>query len=380
MTTETIPVIGSDDQVDVNVTVSEQPTGTISLSLGYSELAGLTIGTQYSQNNVAGSGNSLSFDVRWGDYYKTAVYQFTNPYFTPDGISRGIAVHVRESNYSQSRVLSYSSNSQGAEMNFGFPIGETRRLRFASRYEETQITDNRIATPDVLDFVTSRGTDFANMKFEGLFASNTLNRLPFATRGQRHILTAESTVPGSDLEFYKVIYGSEMYFPLWRRWLLGTRVKLGYGDTFDEEEPYPFFENFYAGGFTSVRGYEKFSLGPRVASPVGATGSSTRRASLGGNSLVELSTEFIFPLPFVENPNQFRSVVFLDGGNVFQSNCPPTIVNCSEFDIGELRYAAGISVSWLSQLGILSFSVSQPFNHNEHDITEEFAFEIGGTY
>ena len=381
VTVETPPVAGTDDQIDLNISVTEQPTGSISGSLGYQEVSGVILGAGFAQSNLAGTGNELNVDLNWSEFVRSASLSFYNPYFTKDGVSRGYTLYFRDQNYDRYNLIQYSSASFGAGVRYGVPIGETRRLQFSARAENTSLGQNQFNSSDVSDFLLTEGAKFLNLKLEGLYVSSLLNRPLFATRGRAQTVALEATAPGSDLSFYRVNYRAEVFskFPFNRNWPLRLRMELGYGGTYGETLLFPFYEHFYGGGFGSVRGYERSSLGPRTDS-FGSRFSNVSGNALGGNVQTEFSAEVIFPLPFIENPHQVRSVFFLDAGNIFHTDCSETVLNCYEPSLDQLRYSAGISVSWNSAMGLLSFSLAAPFNNSELDDVKRFSFEFGAAY
>ena len=213
----------------------------------------------------------------------------------------------------------------------------------------------------------------------------------------------EVAVPGSDLQFYKLFYNGQIYFPLADRWTVRVRTELGYGDGYGRGYGYgnpcygdgygdtgalPFYEHFFAGGFGSVRGFESNSLGPRSTPPVVDINGNPIPQSFfdddqdpfGGNLLVEGSIELIFPLPFIENTTQFRPVLFVDAGNVFNTDCPDVSTVCDGLDFGLLRYSAGVSVTWITGLGPMTFGLAKAYNVGEFDEEEFFQFELGRTF
>jgi outer membrane protein insertion porin family len=239
-------------------------------------------------------------------------------------------VFFRESNFDQANIARFTTNSYGAGLNFGFPIGETRRINFGGTVEYTDITEGAFPAQEISEFIDKNGNDALNYKLNLSWSSSTLNRGLFPTAGRAQSIAFEVAVPGSDLQFYKAVYQGQQYFPIARGWTVRLRGELGYGDGYGDTEALPFFEHFFAGGFGSVRGFESNTLGPRSTDPLididgdGVPDQIFNRgpAPFGGNLLVEASVELIFPLPFMENTNQFRPVLFFDAGNVFNTNCP----------------------------------------------------------
>lgn len=378
---ETPQVPGTDDQIDVNFSVEEQPSGSISATLGYSQGFGLILGGNYSQTNVAGSGNSLGFGVSTSRFQKSASFNFFDPYFTLDGVSRGFNVFARRLDFDERNIARYATDSAGVGVNFGLPIGETQRINFGFLADWTDITEGRFAAREISDFIAANGEESVNFKTNLSWVSSTLNRGLFPDRGTQQTLGIEVAVPGSDLQFYKVTYQGERYFPITRSWTLRLRTELGYGNGYGSTDRLPFYEHFFAGGFGSIRGFENSTLGPRTTPPEDFAGFFDRRGDpFGGNLLVEASAELIFPFPFVDDNRQFRPAFFIDAGNVFQTECPDVATNCFDFSVDDLRYSVGFSVTWLTGLGPMSFALSTPFQTQAFDEEERFQFELGRTF
>ena len=374
---ETTPVPATDDQVDVDFTVEEVPTGNINAQLAYAEGPGLMLSLGFRQENVAGTGNRLGASISWSDYQKAASFDFHDPYYTVDGISRGYNVYARETNFHAINVARFSTDSYGAGINFDFPVGEEQRLQFGALVEQTSLGTGLFTSSEISDFIAASGDEFLNVKALGHWSKTTLNHGLFPTAGGRYRLGGLVAVPGSDLEFYRLTLSGERYFPIGRRFAVGLRSEIGYGGVYGDTETYPFYEHFYAGGFGSVRGYEKSSLGPRIED-VGYF--SQRGRPFGGNLLVEASAEFIFPLPFGDRLRGVRSAYFFDAGNVFNTECPETSTECLGFDAEEIRVTTGVGVTWLSAMGPMSFALALPLNDKPGDEVERFAFELGYSF
>lgn len=385
---ETPQVPGTDDQIDVDFSVEEQPSSSISATLGYSQGYGLILGANYQANNVLGTGNTLGAGLSFSEFQRSANFSFFDPYYTLDGISRGFNIYARESNYDEANIARYTTNAYGAGVNFGFPIGETQRINFGGTVEYTEITEGRFPAQEISEFIEKNGNDSLNFKLNLSWQSSTLNRGLFPTRGRSQSLALEASVPGSDLQFYKLIYQGQMYIPIAGAWTMRLRTEVGYGDSYGSSDSLPFYEHFYAGGFGSVRGFESNTLGPRSTDPaIDIDGDgipdpifNDDPAPFGGNLLTEASAEIIFPVPFIEDTSQFRPVLFFDAGNVFNTNCPDVSTICSDFDFGEIRYSVGLSVTWITGLGPMTFGVAKPFNEGIFDETESFQFELGRTF
>ena len=376
---ETPQVPGTDDQIDVDFSVEELPTGAYTAQLGYSQWGGLLVSAGVNQKNVGGSGNSMAVSVSWSDYQRSANFSYHDPYYTVDGISRGFNFFARETNYYAINIANYSTDTYGAGVNFEFPVGEAQRLQFGVTAELTSVQDSLVSAQEITEFVDSVGSDFINLKMRGLWMKTTLNHGLFPTAGRRQSLSASLAVPGSDLQFYRINYNADLFYqlPFARSFSAHLRTRLGYGGTYASTETYPFYEHFFSGGFGSVRGYEKSTLGPKI------TDTFYRRPEgrpFGGNLLIEGSAELIFPLPFIDASRGVRSLYFVDVGNVFNTDCPAYSERCLSFDAEELRITTGLAISWLSPMGPMSFALAHPLNNKPGDEVERFSFEVGQTF
>lgn len=385
VTVETPRVPGEDDQIDVNYTVEEQPSGSIGASVGYQQGTGFIFGANLSQTNFLGTGNRVSIAANRSDIRNSITFSFTDPYYTIDGVSRGYSLYYQETNLEDDDVIAnWAADRFGGNINFGYPISEIERINFGVGYENVTLYASPNSPLEVWELVNfdqwlylterkaTQSEEYNNFPFTLGWTYSTLNRGIFATRGSSHTISSEVTVPGSDLEYYKLTYRGQRYFPLTETWVLRMRGDLGYGGGYGNEETMPFYEHYYSGGFGSVRGYENRSLGPRET-PSPWRSYSPR--AIGGNLLVEGSLEFIFPMPFVKDNRQFRTLFFVDSGNVF--NTDRTDEPGYELEADNLRMSAGFALSWITGIGPLSFSLARTINDQDDDDTQAFQFSLG---
>ncbi len=377
---ETPAVAGSDDQIDVNIAVKEQTSGSIQGTVAYAQYSGLILGAGYSETNLFGTGNSFGINLNWSKFQQIASVNYFNPYYTIDGVSRGFSVYYRQTNYDEFNLVRYSSDSFGAGANYGIPIGETMRLRFGFNVDYTQLSSSTYTAAEILEYLESAGDEALNLKFTGSYSNVRLNRGIFPTRGYSQELGFEISAPGSDTLFYKLQYEGQIYYPLFAGFTLKLRSKLGYGEAYGGTDVYPFFENFFAGGYGSVRGFERYSLGPRTTPRQDLLGFNPDGDPLGGNMLVEGNAEIIVPLPFIDDTTSFRPVLFFDVGNVFSTHCASTAINCIEFGWDELRASTGLAFTWLSPMGPMTFSLAKVLREGQFDETESFQFELGRVF
>ena len=405
---ETIPVAGSEDQVDIEFSVEEESTSSVGGSIGYSDF-GMNLGLNLSDNNFLGTGNRFILGINKSIYQESYNVSFFDPYFTMDGVSRGYSLYFRETDYGEFNVANYLTNSQGAGVQFGYPISDTQRIGLNLNFDNTDIDAGSLPSREISDFLTSEGTIFDVLKAQAVWSRITLNRGMFPTYGSSTDVMLQATIPGSDLTYYKTNIRQKFYRPIgFANLVFGFTGELGYIDTYGDTKKTPFFENFYSGGPRSIRGFESNTLGPRVTpspcynfNPVteecpllidtdfdGTPDSigqnpyvyQQARDPIGGNFLVEGSLQLIFKLPIIEDQRSMRSAFFLDFGNVFSTDCQDYQINCFEPSVDELRYSIGVGVTWITGFGPMSFSFSQPFNDGPFDKTEEFQFTIGTVF
>lgn len=460
---ETTDVPGTGDQIDVEYAVEEQASGSIGASIGFAQGSGVILGGNIQQDNFLGTGKQIGVNVSTSSYMKQINFNYMDPYYTVDGVSRGFNLYSSERNLSKVNVSDYSVNNYGLDMNFGYPLSEIERLGFGVGYSHTDINvgvapvqeiagtpvfDSSITyantlaniagvdtiigtaddcggsiaacgpglavaaspayTPTYQGFLDRNGYSFNDVKLTGSWSQSTLNKGRLATKGHSQSVSMEATAPGvSDLEFWKLVYRGQYFRPITDNYTLHLRTRLGYGDGYGKTDELPFFENFYAGGFGSVRGYRRNTLGPlgtpaiaysKILLPSGevvyvnngagivsgAVATSSSSDAIGGDAAIDGSAEVIFPMPFIKDQSSVQSSVFLDGGNVFDTKCSSvygvTQKSCSNIDLGELRYSAGVGLTWITGFGPLTFSLAKPLNKQQGDRAEFFQFSLGQTF
>lgn len=460
---ETVPVAGSPDEVDVLFEVEEEFAGTIVFSLGYNRTYGTLYSLELERRNLFGTGRTLDLSMRRNQAVDTFNLLLIDPYFTDEGISRSISLYHRDIDLSEVNITSYVTRSYGGGLTFGYPIGDTARLNFGFGYDHTRVDtgvgvvqeirgsprpyldadvgdqrdtfvdaggdlgcrsagqrfvqadsdptsetgtyecltdDYLLSTPQ--GFLDVHGDEFESWKLNFSWAQFKLNRGQLATRGYAQNLGFTMTLPGSDLEYFKVSHRFEYFRPLNDTFTLRFHSRLGYIGTYGDTERAPFYEHFFAGGLNSVRGYDTNTLGPhatlpqqyRIASNPDDIADyiykheggrlitedvflSAETDPFGGNILTTFSFELLFPLPFIPDQRSVRSGFFLDVGNVFDSECGPNQPRCSNFDVGELRAGIGFGLVWLTGFGPLNFSFAVPLGDDDDDETQGFEFSIG---
>nr|WP_288467020.1 outer membrane protein assembly factor BamA [uncultured Pseudomonas sp.] len=387
---ETPQVPGTDDQVDVNYSVEEQASGSITASVGFAQNAGLILGGSITQNNFLGSGNRVSIGLTRSEYQSRYNFSYTDPYWTEDGVSLGYNAIYRTTDYDKLDVdvSSYSVDSLGAGINIGYPISETSRLTYGLTVQQDEINTGRYTVDEIFDFTRQEGEKYLNFKASAGWSESTLNRGVLANRGHSQSLVFETTVPGSDLSFYKIDYRGQIFKPLTDTYTMRFHTQLGYGGAFGSTSKLPFYENYYAGGFNSVRGFKDSSLGPRSTPSTGTNPGTLADPDqdplpFGGNVLIQGGAELLFPMPFVKDQRSLRTALFWDVGNVFDTDCSAGQKrrgDSCDIDFGNLASSVGVGVTWITALGPLSFSLGMPIKKPDDADTQVFQFSLGQTF
>lgn len=396
---ETPAVPDTADQIDVDYTVQERSAGNLSAGVGFSQTQGLIINASVTQDNVLGTGKRINFTFNNSSI--TTIYQlgYLNPYFTLDGISSGYNISYISTNGQQANISRYATDAFEAGLNFGIPLNEFDSLRLNLDFKQTKIKtfgnspceikssladgtynplcgtpvlepDGKtprknadgtpVVTPRIIGFVDDNGDNFTSFPIAIGWSHDSRDKAVFATDGGAQSLQALATIPGLKLEYYKISYRAQYFFPIASDFTVSLSGDLGYGNSYGKTYGLPFFENFYAGGPQSVRGYQANTLGPR----------DSTRIPFGGNTKVVGSAELYFPVPFAGELKSVRLAGFIDVGNVFANN----------ISLGGLRYSAGLSAEWLSPFGALKVSVAEPFGQQIGDRIQRFQFSFGSGF
>ncbi|MET0029569.1 MAG: outer membrane protein assembly factor BamA [Candidatus Thiodiazotropha sp.] len=361
---ETPAVPGATDLVDVNLSVTEAASGSLSAGIGYSETQGILFNASITQNNFLGTGKRVSAGFDTSSATKKASLSYTDPYFTIDGVSQGYELSYRKTDFSELNISSYSTDVGRLGINFGIPVTEYDRLRFSLAYEHTTFYEGSSASDEIKDFIQENGTKFNDFEVVGSWIHDTRDRAIFPNRGGRQVFTAETNTPGSDLQYYRLSYHNAHYFPLTNDLTLKINGELGYGDGYGDFDTLPFFRNFFAGGIGSVRGFEENSLGPE----------DSQGDAMGANARIIGQMELLFPMFGDDFKDTVRGGWFVDAGNVFD------LAGGEDVTWDGFRASTGLMLSWFSPVGALSFSLGYPLKKEENDNTKTLQFRIGSGF
>ncbi|MEE8338529.1 MAG: outer membrane protein assembly factor BamA, partial [Xanthomonadales bacterium] len=418
---ETPAVPGTDDQVDIILTVSERPAGSFTVGLGFSQVQGLIASLSVQQDNFIGSGKRLGLGISYSKIIKSINVSYDNPYWTDDGISRGFFVRFQEFDQGAANISTFTSSEWAVGMNFGIPITEVDFLRSGLGFRHSQLNIGSftciIVDPDdpnvclefglaptpgdplsnSLDFngdgiISDDERQFDTLDWTISWTRDSRNHFLNPSRGSSQALSLQASLPGSARQFYKLFYRGAKFWPIWRGLVFSLRANLGYGDSYDSYDKnslatpidtelppgledscdqtdvialdtgLPFYEHFFSGGVRDLRGYDDNTLGPK----------DRFCRSLGGDFKVAGGAELAFPTPFAAGRSSTRIALFIDTGYVYE--------NISAFDASKLRSSFGLSVTWEAPIGPIVISYAFPFNDRPGDRTEDLQFSFGTTF
>jgi outer membrane protein insertion porin family len=366
---ETPAVPGTTDQVDLNVNVTEKSTGSIMFGAGLSSAEGVVLGVTVNQNNFLGTGNRVAAQVNTGRINTIYSLSYTDPYFTPDGISRSFNVYRRDVDTSYLRTGTYKTSSYGAGVSFGMPLNERDSVSAGLTFDYTQV-DLEATSPTRYKLYcgsqTSLGCENNTLMLNLGWVHDTRDNVLFPNNGVLQRISSEVGLPGLDLQYYKLEYKHSWYKEINKSLTFMLNGEMGYGDTYGSKD-YPFFKNFYIGGVNSVRGYQTSAIGPREVDAV-----SGNDFAVGGTKRLLGNAEIYFPIPGMKDSKQLRLSTFLDAGSVYASSDP--------ISLADLRYSTGLGISWYSPFGPIKLVLAKALNAKDTDRTQILQFQLGSQF
>lgn len=365
---DTQQVPGSPDQVDLNISVVEKPTGNLSLGAGYAQAEGLSLIVGIKQENAFGSGNYLGLDINTSDYNRQLVLSTTNPYFTADGVSRTFDIYHKTSSPYSSQGGDYELRTTGSSVRFGVPFTEQDTVFFGLGAEQTRIVEGTDIPQAYQEHIAEFGETSTSVPLTVGWARDDRDSALVPSKGRLQRFNTEWGVAG-DTRYLKSSYQFQQYIPITKQYTFAFNAEVGMGKGLQGRK-YPVFKNFYGGGLGSVRGFEQGTLG--ATSPIVNSTSTTQEVNIGGNRNLVLNAEVSTPFPGAGNDRTLRMFGFVDVGNVWAPD--------QRLDTADLRASAGIGLSWISPVGPLRFAWAKPVRKQEGDKIQKFQFQIGTSF
>ncbi|MEZ5450737.1 MAG: outer membrane protein assembly factor BamA [Thiolinea sp.] len=356
------PVAGTDDQVDLNVVIAERSSNQFQIGAGYSQSQGLLLNLSVKQDNFMGTGKQLEVNLDNSEVNKNFQISYNNPYYTENGVSRGFSLYYNEYDAAKEDISEYASNRYGGNISYSIPLSENNAVHLTAGAERREIILGDAPADHITAFTDEYGLEYNQLPVKVSFVHDTRNRVIFPTEGQRHRVSLQAALPGSDLQYQKLTYDSAYYKAINDDITFALKAQVATGQGSSGLNSLPFFEKYNAGGIRTVRGYENNTLGPK----------DSNGDAMGGDFMVAASAQVLFPVPFARESNNIKMSAFVDAGNVFEKY--------DTFAADEIRYSAGIGVVWLSPIGPFEVSYAKPLNSKDGDKEQVVQFSIGASF
>lgn len=367
VTIETNEVPGAPDLVDLTLTVEEKPTGSLSLGAGISSSEGFGLTFAFKQDNAFGSGNSLGLEVNTSKVNRTLVINTTDPYFTPDGVSRTFDLYQRNSKPYQD-VNSYSIETTGTSLRFGVPFTETDTVFLGLGIDRTSIVPGNLLPPVYEDFANKFGYSSNAVPLTAGWARDTRDSSLVPSTGRVIRTNGEWSVAG-ELRYVRASAQFQQFYPISRKTTFAFNADVAVG-TGTNGLSYPVFKNFYSGGLGSVRGFEQGTL--TTGSQRAADQLSTASYATGGGKKINFNAEVLSPLPGGGNDRTLRWYAFVDAGGIYDVD--------EALRLGDMRSSYGVGLSWISPVGPLRLAFARPLTKFDNDRLQFMQFQIGTTF
>ena len=364
-------VQGTTDQVDLNVTVVEKPTGNILLGAGFGSGSGIVLSGSIVQNNIFGSGKHVGVQVSSSRLNTIYSLSYTDPYFTSDGVSLGYDLYHRKIDAQSSSLGQYVTKTTGAGVRFGVPVTEIDTIQYGLAYEITNIQTFDTSPLFYRDYVREFGSHNTAVSPSVGWVRDGRDSLIYPTTGTYQRVFADGGMPGGTLRYYRMNYQYQRYFPVTRETTVMWNAELGYGRGYGGKR-LPFFKNYFAGGVSSIRGYRLNTVAPR----------DENLDPRGGSRKLLSNLEYLFPFPGLANDRSVRLSAFLDAGAVADPAAPAVLGlpnNYNSFS-NAMRYSTGVALAWVSPFGPLKFSIGVPLVNKPGDHRQIFQFTFGGAF
>ncbi|MGL4766914.1 MAG: outer membrane protein assembly factor BamA [Formosimonas sp.] len=379
VTVETVPVAGTNNQVDVNYQVKEVPTGDMKLGLGYSSSDKVSLTGSIHERNFMGTGNSLGLSIDTSKSSRNATVTTSNPYFTKSGVSSDFSAYYKTYDASKLKISDTKYTTIGLNTVFGLPLSERHRLFFGFNPEMNKIELGSSAPNTYTRYMTEYGTNNIKTYEASLgWSYDTRDSTYLPSRGTYQRALIAGSFFGT-AKYARGTYQFQKFFPVSKNITLALNSQFDYGRGLSGQN-YPFFRNLYAGGLGSIRGFDTSTVGPTSVNSLGEV------SYLGGSKRAFVNLELQFPFPGMTKSRDVRLFTFADAGGLWtdkKTSSEPNSCNDSKISwsgCNGVRYSYGVGLTWNSPIGPLKFSYARPMNKKEHDKLQRFQFQIGTSF
>jgi outer membrane protein insertion porin family len=346
------------DKIDINFSVKETQTGSISFSVSHSNNYGISFGAGIQEKNIFGSGNTLNADLSISESYNRVSFYFMNPNYNDEGHSVSFGAFRSEINDDDVAENSYEINTTGASIGYGIPLSDNTRINTDFEFSTNEIKCSTLFSGSGYESSQCASNDNDEFKINIKWNKNTLNDYLYPTRGVKNTITAGIALPLGDYRYFDLNTDHTSYRPVNDSTTLKLTGNFNLSKGFNNKE-LPFYKRNFGGGSGSVRGFGNKTLGPLY--PNGK--------AKGGEIAILGSANLITPAFFVDNNDKMRMSAFIDAGNIYEKS--------SNIKLGDIRMSAGFGFAYLSPIGSIGAFISTPILKKDGDIIEDFGFSLG---
>ena len=389
-------LIPNSDLMDLDIIVEEQFFGRINFSLGYSGYYGIVGNVALSMNNFLGRGFGVNIGVDRSGFMESYSAGFYDPYMFGDKYNIGFGLNTRFSRFGDLgggtqyiSYLPYKGYSFSNSANISFEI--MNRLILTVTASSSKYVYKMLAAYGYELYQQLLGSRSANMLGLSL-TYNQMNRARFATKG--YLLQLSTNVSGMGItggqQFIQntlnaygniSIFNDDLY--------LHVEASGGMLNNFKKDSIIGMENLFTLGGYTRMRGFDFYGIGPRIKK-VGSNGSSeSLYYATEGSKFYYLSAELRSPL-FVPKDYNIYFSAFIDAGSVWgfagkkdSISYQKDDVQYEEFiqDSSKIRVSAGIGITWQSAMfGEIGFFWAKPLVKQKFDTALNFGIKMGTSF
>lgn len=354
-------VKGFHNKINLSFLLEETKTGDFFVGFSHSNSTGASFNVGVQEKNFLGAGNTLNATTSNSKAVKKVNIYFSNPYFTKDKHSISYGIFNKKTDGVELKVESYKVNESGGNIGYGIPITKDTRISADLRFSSRKITCGTTFVNADYERAQCAGNDKTEVKLNINWSNNILDDYNFPTKGNSNNLKVSVALPIADFRYYKFDASHKSYHPFSKNLTLKTNASLGLAKGYNGKE-LPFFERYYGGGSSSVRGFDFNSLGAKYPN----------NKAKGGELSVLMGTSIISPVAFLKDSKNMRMSVFIDVGGVSEK--------AINFSISDFRASAGVGFVWLTPVGPLGVYAAKPFIKKTGDKSKTFEFTIGTSF